>query len=245
MRKAVDGGVMRVVAVGGSIAANMSAVSLSAAHAGIVWPAVGYDRDCAGSSPPMADLEDCARQKGVAAIGEIGIDLHYSPDTETDQIALLESQLDLARRLCLPVIVHCRNAEEQVGHMLKCHSRLVAPTMSERIGVVHCFTGTAKFARVLLDCGFYLGFTGIVSFRAAEELRAVARSIPDKRILIETDSPYLAPVPFRGKPNEPCLLPFVAKALAEARSVSQDHIAEVTTRNAEMLFCPADAGKSS
>lgn len=243
LRRATTAGVTRMLAVGGSMEANAYAVSLSAIHAGTVWPAVGYDRDCAAALPCLKALENCARQKGVVAIGEIGIDLRYSPDTETEQVVLVESQLDLARRLHLPVIMHGRNAEALIGDILKHHARLADPTMLDRIGVVHCFTGSADFARLLLDCGFYLGFTGIVSFQAAGELRAVARSIPDNRILIETDSPYLAPVPFRGKPNEPCLLPYVAEALAEARSVSQDHIAEVTTRNAEMLFCPADAGR--
>jgi TatD DNase family protein len=171
----------------------------------------------------------------VAAIGELGLDFHYTPETAEAQQALMVEQLALARELRLPVIVHSREADQETVALLSAHARQWGGG-SDRIGVLHCFTGTESLARQLLDLGFMISFSGIVTFRNADLLREVARGIPADRLLIETDTPYLTPVPHRGRPNEPCYLPAIAALLARVRGMDVEELAGLTTANSEKLF---------
>jgi Tat protein secretion system quality control protein TatD with DNase activity len=177
----------------------------------------------------------------LAAIGETGLDYHYRPDTRTAQRDLFAAMLRLAGRRGLPAVIHTRDADADTLQIL---GEAGSPSLAAagRLGVVHCFTGDAAFASALLDRGLYLGFSGIVTFRNADALRQVARLVPDDRLLIETDSPFLAPVPVRGRPNEPAFLGHVAACLARVRGVSAEWIADLTARNAERLFGPWSAG---
>ncbi|MBR1920765.1 MAG: TatD family hydrolase, partial [Kiritimatiellae bacterium] len=136
---------------------------------------------------------------------------------------LFARQLDLARRLGLPVVVHTRDADDDTLALLR-------ETPSK--GIIHCFTGSPAFGRALLDLGFYISISGIVTFRAADNVRAAARAVPDDRILVETDSPFLAPVPHRGQPNEPAFLVETARFLADLRKTPFESFAALTTRNA-------------
>jgi TatD DNase family protein len=235
LETACAAGVQRVVAIGGTPAANRLAVDLSRRHAGSVRATVGYDRDEAGGSPDLAELEALAGQAGVVAVGETGLDYHYGPETATAQRALLEANLDVARRHGLPAVLHSREADEDTLALLQQHARAWTGDPA-RLGVLHCFTGSAGFARRLLDLGLHISFSGIVTFKNAADLREVARLVPDDRILIETDAPYLAPVPFRGRTNQPAWVVHVAAALATERNVSIQTLAEQTWINATRLF---------
>ncbi len=238
MERARLAGVERIMAVGCEPENNAAALRLAAAYPDCVKAAVAYDRSLAGSDAKADDIKlliQSAPVGHVTAIGEIGLDFYYEPETSDSQLALMESQLSLARELCLPVIVHSRQADVETLALLTAHAKGWTGE-SDRIGVLHCFTGEEPFARQLMDLGFMISFSGIVTFRNADSLREVAKFIPAEHLLIETDSPYLTPVPHRGKANEPCYLSAVASLLAKVRGVSLDEIARITTLNARRLF---------
>ncbi|MEI8139322.1 MAG: TatD family hydrolase [bacterium] len=238
MERARFAGVGRIMAVGCEPDTNASALRLAAAYPDRVKAAVAYDRSLAGSDAKADDIRrliQSAPTGQVTAIGEIGLDLYYEPETAEAQQELMESQLALARELCLPVIVHSRQADSETLALLTTHSKVWSGDAA-LIGVLHCFTGEEPFARRLLDLGFMISFSGIVTFRNADPLRAVAKVIPDDRLLLETDSPYLTPVPHRGKPNEPCYLPAVAALAANIRGVTIESLSAVTSENATRLF---------
>ena len=183
----------------------------------------------------IADAAHTTRVHAAAfdacAIGEIGLDYHYDYAPRDVQQQVFAAQLELARELDLPIIVHTREATDDTFAIL-------AASGGVR-GVFHCFTGDVAMARRALEIGFYLSFAGIVSFPKAETLREAARVVPDDRLLIETDSPYLAPVPYRGKRNEPAYVPRVLDALAAARGVAPAALAEQTSHNFVSLFGPS------
>jgi TatD DNase family protein len=167
----------------------------------------------------------------VIALGEIGLDFHYDNSPRDVQLEVFGRQLELARDARLPVIVHTREAEEETIQTLASHQ-----ADSSLGGVMHCFSGSLWLAQKALELGFLISFSGIVTFKKAEDLRAVARHVPLDRLLIETDCPYLAPVPFRGKRNEPAYVVEVARCLAELHGLAVEEIARVTTGNFEKLF---------
>jgi TatD DNase family protein len=178
---------------------------------------LGWDRDQVGRD--LTDID----YSGVAAVGEIGLDYHYSPETRKAQLELMASQLELAQGLGLPVIIHTREADDDTLGLLR-----EIPSK----GIIHCFTGGPKFCRDLLDLGFMISISGIVTFRAADNVRESALVVPDDRILVETDSPFLAPVPLRGEVNEPAFVVNTAKFLADLRKTPFEDFAALTTRNA-------------
>jgi TatD DNase family protein len=241
LERAGDAGVGRMVAIGGSAAANELAACLAAAHPAAVWAAVGFDRDQATLDPDIEGLGDLAGRPGVVAVGETGLDYHYSPDTAGAQKELFTEMLRFSRERALPVVVHSREARADTLDLLAAHAR-EWPVAGSAPGVLHCFTENMAFARALLDLGYLISFSGIVTFKNADALREVAAAVPDDRLMIETDAPYLAPVPRRGKRNEPAYVRYVAEALAEVRGCSLEHVAEVTGRNADRLFA-ADGEK--
>jgi TatD DNase family protein len=246
VERAAVAGVTRMIAVGGSCALNKSAAEAAEAYPRCIRASIGFDRDQVAELSSAALIEDAIGRlrrafsalKGlgatVCAIGEIGLDYHYTPQTATAQVALFTAQCDLAAELGLPVIVHSREADDDTLRVLDAYA--ADRKSGGTCGVLHCFTGDAAFARRLLESGFMISFSGIVTFRNADALRDVATSIPADRLLIETDSPYLAPVPHRGKRNEPALVREVADALARVRGESPDALAAQTTANAHRLF---------
>jgi len=262
VERANEAGVGYMIAVGGSSRGNVAALAAANLCPENIAAAVGFDRDKApelsvpsgGTSVSSAstlvgelngDIER-ARREGtrVVAIGEIGLDFHYSPETSEEQVALFSEQLTLAGELDLPVIVHSRDSEDAtISELRKYVARRNRAQITDpwgdaltRVGVLHCFAGTKRFADELIEMGFCISFSGIITFKNASALRDVARSVPEDRLLIETDSPYLAPEPHRGKPCEPMYLPHVAQVLAEVRGCSVEKIADVTTNNARRLF---------
>ena len=233
--RAVQAGVGRMIAVGGSPTANCTALGIACAHPGRIRAAVGYNRDLADAANPMDELEAMLVAPEVTAVGEIGLDFHHDHKTALAQIKLFQRMLLLARDHRLSVCVHTRAAEAETLAALREHA-VAWRGAPERIGVMHCFTGGEVFARDLLALGFYISFSGIITFKNVGGLRSVAAMVPEDRMLIETDAPYLAPEPFRGQPNEPAHVRRVAEVLAEIRHTSWEMIAEITTRNAERLF---------
>jgi TatD DNase family protein len=194
-----------------------------------VWAAVGFHpheaKDCDDAA--FAEVERAAGEARVVAIGECGLDYHYMHSPRETQIAVLERHIDLANRLRKPVIIHNRESTEDMVAILE---------RSGARGVLHSFTEGEEVARRLIDRGFYISFSGIVTFRSAEPLRACAKMLPRNRVLIETDTPYLAPVPFRGRDNEPAYVIKVAEMLASLWDQSVADVAAQTTANFEAAF---------
>lgn len=210
MERARKAGVAHVMAVGGS-------KTLNEGTTGFKYRAVGWDRDQVGQELPSLDYSN------ACAVGEIGLDYYYSAETKAAQRELFSRQLEKSLELDLPVVIHTRDADDDTLAILR--------EIPAR-GIIHCFTGSPGLCRALLDLGFYISISGIVTFRAADNVREAALYIPDERILIETDSPFLAPVPMRGSPNEPSFLVHTAKFLAQLRRTPFERFAETTTRNA-------------
>ena len=168
-------------------------------------------------------------QHKLIAIGETGLDYHYMNSPAEIQQQAFRKQLQLAVELNLPVILHSREAETDTLNILQ-----EFPVPSH--GVAHSFTSSIEMARTLVEMGWYLGINGIVTFKNAEDLRKVVRWLPLERLLLETDSPFLAPIPFRGKPNKPAHIPAIATFIAELREISLEELAQQTTANAQRLF---------
>lgn len=237
LRRAAEAGIGRLLAVGASPAENEAALAARDLAPERVRVAVGLDRDQAEASPDLATLAAQLDRPGVAALGEIGLDYHYTPRTAAAQRALMERQLAMARERGRPVVVHSREADADTLGLLAAHAAAWRGDPA-RIGVVHCFTGGPDFARRLLDLGCCLGFSGIATFPKSGSLRDVVRLVPADRLMIETDSPYLAPVPVRGRTNEPAFLPHTAACLAEARGETVEALAGRTWAVASALFWP-------
>ncbi len=173
-----------------------------------------------------------ARLPCTRAVGEIGLDYHYDLSPVPVQQAVFRAQIRLARELKLPVVIHTREADSDTIEALK------SAGGGEVKGVFHCFTGNADLAKAALDLGFYLSFSGILTFPNAQELRNIARQVPLDRLLIETDSPFLTPVPHRGERNEPMRMTHTAGTLAALKGMSVDELGAVTTANFHALFRP-------
>lgn len=172
-------------------------------------------------------LEELSKEKKVVAIGEIGLDYYWTKDTREKQLEVFEEQLLLAKRLNLPVIVHSREATEDCMNLLKKHHPK---------GVVHCFSGSAETAREVLALGMYIGFTGVLTFSNSKKAISALSAVPMERLLLETDCPYMAPVPHRGKRCDSSMIEFTAAKAAEVKGVSVQEMLDVTARNAERLF---------
>ncbi len=238
MKRAVEAGVTQLLAVGGSSDLNSGAIAVARAFPSQARLALGFDRDQAKDSDPetlVQTLRLLAKGLNVVAVGEMGLDFHYHPETADAQAALFAAQLRLADEWKKPVIIHTREAEEATLRILD-----ETPWNGKVLrGVVHCFTGDKHFAAQLLDRQLAISFSGIVTFKSAEMLRESAAFVPDERLLIETDSPFLAPVPHRGQANEPAFVQHVAACLATVRKTDESAIASLTFRNAESLFASA------
>jgi TatD DNase family protein len=210
------------------------------------WASVGVHPDNEGVTEPTVDrLLELAARPRVVAIGETGLDYYQMEERKGGrsiadlgwQRERFRTHIRAARRCGKPLIIHTRAASADRVAILREEGEDGSPGSAG--GVFHCFTETAEVARAALDLGFYISFSGILTFKSAAELREVARFVPLDRLLIETDSPYLAPVPYRGKTNEPAYVPFVARQIAELRGMPLEAVGEVTSRNFERLFAVA------
>lgn len=227
-------GVERFLCIGVS-ASNAETVKKIASQYDDVYCAVGvHPLDLAESNDQLSHqwLVDAANHRRVAAIGETGLDYHYDPESAAAQQAAFALHLDVARETGLPVVVHTREARADTLALLR-------EAALPNAGVLHCFTEDWDMAKAALDIGFYISLSGIVTFRNAEQLRDVARKVPHDRLLVETDSPYLAPIPHRGKPNLPEYVRDVAEYVATLRGVTYDAFAAQTGDNFRRLFSKA------
>jgi len=230
--RAREAGVEAFVTIGCDLATSQAAVSI-ANHYPYVYASVGvHPHEVKHISNGWYDeFRRLVNNKKVVAYGEIGLDYHYNYSSPKDQRERFREQIQLARELNLPVIIHTREAQDDTMTILK------EEKASEIGGVFHCFSGDAWLAKDALDLGFYLSFSGILTFQNATMLRDIAKNTPLDRVLIETDCPYLTPVPHRGKRNEPAYVAHVAKQLAAIHpELSLEQIGHRTTENAKRLF---------
>ncbi len=176
------------------------------------------------------ELAALSQTNKVIAIGETGLDYFYAPETKDVQLDSFRKHVRVANQLNKPLIIHTRDAQQDTLDILREEN-------AENVGgILHCFTETWDMAKQAIEMGFYISFSGIVTFKNASALREVAKQVPDNRFLIETDAPYLAPVPHRGKQNQPAYVADVAKFLASVRGQSVEQIAELSTKNFKRLF---------
>jgi TatD DNase family protein len=230
--RAREAGVARLLIPGTTLADSTQAAALADPGQG-VYAAVGVHPHEAKDFEPDrdgAEMERLAGLPGVRAIGEVGLDFHYDHSPREKQIASLEWMMELARRRRLPVILHNRESGAEMEALL---SRF-GPR--ENAGVLHSFTEDAAFGRRAIALGYRVSFSGMITFRAAENIRSAARGLPLESLLIETDTPYLAPVPHRGKPCEPAMVVETARKLAEVLETSLEQVAAATSGNFDRLF---------
>ncbi len=229
--RAAEAGVERMITIGTNLERSWAAVAIADRYPG-VWAAVGvHPHDAKDmTEDTVKTLKELAGGTRVVAIGETGLDYfkEYSPRTE--QVRCFREQIRMAGELSLPLIIHDRDAHNDTLEVLR------EENARDIGGVLHCFSGDYAFARECLDLGFYISFTGIVTFPKAMAIQDVVRRMPMDRCLVETDAPFLAPVPHRGKRNEPAYVVDVARKIAEIRGSSLSEIEEWTTRNAQALF---------
>ena len=233
VQRAQDAGVQQIIVVGGAgdLSSNESAVALAESSSNL-YATVGmhpHDAKDVGAKE-LGKLKDLTSHPKVVAVGETGLDYYYNHSPHDVQRRVFTQFIHMARETELPIVVHERDAAAEAAEILRDEGS------SNLRGVVHCFTGDYDAARRYLDLGFYLSFTGIITFKNAEPLREVVRRVPPERIFVETDSPYLTPVPFRGRRNEPAYVRFVAETVAKVKGLRLEEVAEITTRNVKDLF---------
>ena len=235
LSRAVEAEVLEMVAIGGDSKANALSLKLAEEHPGRIFGCAGYNRDEATEGYDLSELRGFLESPLVKAVGETGLDYYYTAETAKEQKKLFAENLALAAEFGKPVVVHTRDADEDTLALLSDYASAWKGDAAQ-LGVLHCFTRDTAFARQVLDMGLMISFSGIVTFANADPLREVVQYVPDDRLLIETDAPYLTPVPMRGQVNEPAFVVHVAKQLAELKGCSLDFLANLTTTNARNLF---------
>ena len=229
-----------LIGAGGDLATCDEAIAIAERRPD-VWATAGFHPHYAeGVQDDMLEaLRERVTHPRVVAVGEMGLDYHYDYSPREKQQAVFRAQVEVAREVSKPIVIHNRTSDEDCARIFD------EAGLSDVGGVVHCFTSGWDLAKKALDHGFCLGFTGIVSFKNAREIREVLERVPHDRVMIETDSPYLAPVPHRGRRNEPAYLPAVARAVAETLGLSVDEVERLTDANTRRLFGIPSPGDST
>lgn len=233
IERARAAGVTQLIAIGigGAGQGILEAQSIAERHQGIWFTAGLHPHDAAAATESeIAILTQSLAHPKCVALGEVGLDYYYDHSPRAGQIALFERMIEIAVANQKPLMLHIRDAHQEAITLLKPHIARMPP------GVVHCFSAGLETARAYLNLGFYLSIPGIATFKNARDLRAALPELPHDRVVLETDSPFLAPIPMRGKPNEPAFIPLVANALVEAWQLPLPQIATLTTDNANRLF---------
>lgn len=231
IKRAIAAGVGRIVNVGATMEGCRAGIELAHSYPEILAAVGVHPEDTADlTEKDMDTLERYATDDDVVAIGEIGLDYYWDEPARDIQKEWFIRQIALARKARLPVIVHSREAAKDTIDILK------AEKASEVGGIIHCFSYSIETAKKCLDMGFYIGVGGVVTFKNAKKLKEVVREVPLERIMTETDSPYMAPVPNRGKRNSSEYLPFIIQEIARIKGISEKEVEEVTCANAMALF---------
>ncbi len=230
IKRALQGGVTRIVTIGIDIPSSRKAIEIAKKHE-FIYAAVGYHPHNAKKADPgdLKKLRTLASEPKVVAWGEIGLDFFRRHSPHDTQVRAFEHQLDIAFELDLPVIIHDRDAHSDLLSILKKRNRLYR-------GVIHCFSGNYDLAMALIELGFFISFPGTVTYKKAIDTQTAASRIPLERLLVETDCPYLTPVPFRGKRNEPLYVNHTAEKIAQLRQMGLEQLAEATSANTIRLF---------
>ena len=230
VKEAVKNGVTKMITIGTDLLSSKMALEF-ASHFKEVYAAIGYHPNESNliNEEDWEKLEKLAHHDKVVGIGETGLDFYRRRSTIRQQMMAFKKHLDLGRKLNLPIIVHDREAHKDILKILK----------DEAVGlkvVVHCFSGDADMTRECMNAGYYIGVGGVVTFKNAKSLQFITKEYPLDKILLETDSPFLAPHPFRGKPNEPKYIPLIAKKISELKGISIEKVANVTSENCRTIF---------
>jgi TatD DNase family protein len=231
LERAVKGGVTHIITIGIDLDSSRSALELSREY-DFIYASVGYHpHNAHGCSPASLDkLARMASEPKIVAWGEIGLDFYRRYSPPEDQSKLFLSQLEIANDIDMPVIIHDREAHEEVFSILKKMGK------GERKGIIHCFSGDIELALALIELGYFISIPGTVTYKKASVVKEVASSIPLECMLIETDAPFLAPVPKRGKRNEPLFVTYTAKEIARLRNIDFQELARQTSENAKDIF---------
>lgn len=231
IERASETGVGKIISIGTGIQSSRDTVDLTKRYNG-VYACVGIHPHAASgyTDDLMNEFEELISDTKVVGIGETGLDYFYMNSTKEEQFKSLEAHVDMATSHNLPFVIHVRDADSDLIEFFN------SKNLNETPGVIHCFSSNYEYAKKYLDQGFYISFSGILTFNKAEEVREAAIKLPIDRILYETDSPYLAPVPKRGKKNEPSYVLYVAELLAEIRGLSLEDLNEQININASKLF---------
>lgn len=232
LQRAQTAGIEAIVTIGCDLATSQAAVALAHAHPNIFATIGVHPHEAKEIGEGWYEsFRSLAQHPKVVAYGEIGLDYHYDHSPREIQRQRFREQIHLARELALPLVIHTREAQEDTVMILREEGAVDVG------GVFHCFSGDMWLAKDALDLGFYLSFSGVLTFKNATMLRDIAKTVPLDRLMVETDCPYLAPVPYRGKRNEPAYVQYVAETLAEIRgNGSVESVARATVENTKRVF---------
>lgn len=226
-----ENGIGTIINVGASIASTQSTIALTEQYPFLYGAAGVHPSETAElNEDKLCWLEQQCRREKIVAVGEIGLDYHWPEPDRALQKYWFEKQLELAARVNLPLIIHSREAAKDTLDIMKAHH-----TQDSR-GVIHCFSYTKEIAQEYISMGYYIGIGGVITFSNAKKLKEAAAAIPIEKILLETDCPYLAPVPNRGKRNSSLNLPYIAQEIAQIKGISREEVVSITCENAQRLF---------
>jgi TatD DNase family protein len=229
--RALEGGISHIITIGTDLSSSLKALELANIY-DFVFSSVGYHPHHATDSDQqvLRELEKLVSEPKVVAWGEIGLDFYRRYSPPDIQVEVFRQQLEMAVDLDLPVIIHDREAHAELVEILR------QMTKEKAKGVIHCFSGDYDMAMALIDMGYHISIPGTVTYKKAVQVHEVATGIPLERMLVETDAPFLAPVPFRGKRNEPLFVTYTARKIAELRNIDFQDVALQTSENAKRVF---------
>jgi len=230
IKRSTDAHIEKIITIGVDIKSSLASLNYAMTY-DMVYASCGIHPNHAKdiSVDDLLQLKELAKNKKSVAIGETGLDYYWDYCPQEKQKEIFLSQIDIARETDLPLIIHSRDSNDDVYEILKTHAKGIR-------GVFHCFSGDKDFAKKILDLGFYLSFTGVVTFSKATITKEVAAFVPLDRIFLETDCPYLAPVPKRGKINEPSYIIYIAEEISKIKGSTTEEIGHCTTENAKAFF---------
>lgn len=226
-----ENGIDVIVNVGASLTSTVASIKLAEKYSFVYAAAGVHPSETAELNEKIfAELERLATHKKVVAVGEIGLDYYWDEPSHEIQKLWFKRQLELAKTIQKPVIIHSRDAAKETYDILAAHNG------GENGGVIHCFSYSVEMAKAYINLGFYIGIGGVITFKNSKKLKEVVTTVPIERILLETDSPYLSPEPYRGSRNSSQNLPYIAQKIAEIKGMSYDEVVSVTAENARRMY---------